>query len=77
MARHAEVQFGYVSQKKQEMSINLGDVVEIIDDSSSLEGWVLVRLNDKQGYVPMQNLKLLGQYGRKELKSSPLNERSQ
>ncbi|XP_051530415.1 NADPH oxidase organizer 1-like [Myxocyprinus asiaticus] len=41
---------GYTSKKEDELSLSIGAVVEVLQ--KSLNGWWLVRYNNKAGYVP-------------------------
>ncbi|XP_066522595.1 NADPH oxidase organizer 1b isoform X2 [Hoplias malabaricus] len=44
----------YTSQTKDELSVTIGTVVEVLQKSDN--GWWLVRYNGKAGYVPSMNL---------------------
>lgn len=51
--------FTYTSEQEDELTIQAGDILEVLDDGDQQDGWWKVKLNGKVGLVPDNFVELL------------------
>ena len=48
----ARVKYDYVTCQEDELTLRVGDIVDVLEQKTSKEGWWKVRLRDKDGLAP-------------------------
>jgi SH3 domain-containing kinase-binding protein 1 len=57
----AKVMFKYDADQDDEITVKEGDIVDVLKMETDQEGWVLIRLNNKQGMVPENFISIMKQ----------------
>jgi len=57
----AQVLYEYAAQDGDQLTIEKGEIIEILDDSEDLNGWALAKKGEKEGYVPADYVRYIEQ----------------
>ena len=57
--KKAEVLFAYQATQDDEVSVEKGDIVDVIDENTGQDGWWKVRVGNKEGFMPDNFLSLI------------------